>query len=204
MDTNNFKRMKFHDDVLDYSMAKRQIDAMAPLAFGSSIDVLLVTDRLFGCMKGLSEYLQNSSDITVEFVDLVCAYDYVIKLIEEKPFDFLIIVGHLEVVSRYEIVQLFQRNNEYSSVAFFALPTSLIWSLCRKYDIEDVYDRSYSPHYNAHDELIASMKRSYARQQYRKGRLAGAGSTCSQQQGQSTGFMATLRRFFRYVNHLKV
>jgi len=153
------KEMKFHDDKRDYDKLKEQIDKIEKLTFASPINVLLITNRLIGCAKGVSEYLQNSTNITVRFFDLTSASDDIMNLITEEYFDFLIIVGYLENENKYDIVKLFQRYNKYSATSFFSLHTGHILHLCNKYNIEDLYDRN-----EPLGELIKSMERTYDRQ----------------------------------------
>jgi len=181
------------ENELRYSLIKKQIDTMETLTFGLSINVLLISDRLYGCAKGLKEYLQNSTDITAEYVDLVKASsDDAIKLITEKPFDFLIIVGHLQDDSKYSIVKHFQSVNKYSCVAFYALYTALILNLSKTYGIDDLYDRE-----KPLDELLASMRRTYDMKQFRKEEAQkGINGDEQEQPKQPTGFLALLRRFF--------
>ena len=74
-----------YENIRDYENAKKQIENMSTLTFGAEINVLLLTDRLLGCSRGLQEYLQNSTDITV---DLVHTRDEAQTLIDQKPIDF--------------------------------------------------------------------------------------------------------------------
>ena len=157
MDVIQDKNFKFDLDIRnqrDYSLIKEQIDTMHRVTFGSSINVLLVTDRLYGCALGLAEYLQNSTDITV---DVVTFYEYATEIIHEKPVDFLIIVGYLQVHHTYDIVQYCRNINKYSSVVFFASVDGLIRNLQSKYEIQYSYNRRHPI-----DGFVAYLRELYA------------------------------------------
>jgi len=126
-------------DAMHYHLIKEQIDKMQePVNFGSSINVLLLTDRLYGCAFGLIEYFQNSTDISVDFVNNLEGAN---RAILEKPYDFLIIVGYLEKKSYYRAIQPFRLLNKYSSVIIYAILDVHIHNECKKYDIAHSYER---------------------------------------------------------------
>jgi len=118
---------KKHLDEKDYTDAKEQIAAMQTFSFGAEINVLLVTDRLFGCAKGLQEYMQNSKDIAV---DLVNCFDDAKKIIDSKPIDFLIVVGYLEHKANYNTIKAVKKINKYSPVIMYAALDICISQAC--------------------------------------------------------------------------
>ena len=136
--------MGFHKNfdilqAMNYQVIKDQIDKMqAPLTFGSSINILLITDRLQGSAFGLMEYFQNSTDISVDFVN---SLEGASQAIHAKPFDFLIIVGYLRRKSSYNAIQSFRKINKYSSVIIYAILDVHIYSECKEYGIEYSYER---------------------------------------------------------------
>jgi len=88
-------------ETYDYENAKKQIIAMQKFTFGFEINVLILTDRLFGCAIGLQEYMQNSSDITV---DLAFCFDDAKMIINRKHIDFFILVGYQTNIINYTAV----------------------------------------------------------------------------------------------------
>ena len=126
-------------DLHDYRLFRNQIEVMQTITFGSPINVLLITDRLHGCAQGLLEYLQNSTDITV---DIVYVLSDAVELLQKKPFDFLIIVGYLKDKSNYDVIPYFKRINEYSIALIYALLDNVIQLEQLKYGIEIAYERT--------------------------------------------------------------
>ena len=92
------KELYKHLGKLDYEIARKQIEKMRSITFGHNINVLLFTDRLYDCARGLKEYLSNSADISVALAN---DSNSVKMLGNEKPFDFLIYVGMLEASKKY-------------------------------------------------------------------------------------------------------
>ena len=135
MTENEFDRI---EHIIDYNLAKQQIDEMQTITFGAEISVLLLTDRLYGCAKGLQEYMQNSTDITVDLADTLAGAK---KLIAQKPIDFLIIVGYLENEEMYQATQELTAANEYSTVIMYAGLDCLIDIHCRRHGIAFKYHR---------------------------------------------------------------
>jgi len=135
MTENEFDRI---EHIIDYNLAKQQIDEMQTITFGAEISVLLLTDRLYGCAKGLQEYMQNSTDITVDLADTLAGAK---KLIAQKPIDFLIIVGYLKNEEMYQATQELAAANKYSTVIMYAGLDCLIDMHCRRYKIAYKYHR---------------------------------------------------------------
>ena len=142
--------------------------------------------------------MQNSSNITVDFVDLTDASNRAAELIAAKQFDFLIIVGYLENERNYEMVKLFQNTHKYSVVAFYALCTEHIVALCMKHRIEYLYDRT-----DPFDGLLIYMAVAYETQQDIKSFDIKAAQEKREQQEQTkqlekpAGFLAALWRLFK-------
>lgn len=125
----------------DYRYIKEQINAKETLTFSTPIKVLLMTDRLQGCAKGLKEYFENSTDITVNLVDSCENNISATRLILDKHIDFLIVVGYLRNKYNYNVVDFFRRVNQYSNVILFAGLDSFIQYESAKYGIEYVCNR---------------------------------------------------------------
>ena len=43
----------------EYGRIKKQTNSMRPISFGQSINVVLITDRLYGCLKGFKEFSEK-------------------------------------------------------------------------------------------------------------------------------------------------
>jgi len=125
-------------DKNDYENIRKQIPAMQKFTFGFEINVLIMTDRLLGCAKGLQEYMQNSSDITV---DLVSCFNEAKMIIDHKHIDFFIIVGYQKNKCNYNAVDSVKKYNKYSTVIMYALLDSHISSCCQMYNISERYER---------------------------------------------------------------
>ena len=126
----------------DYISAKMEIEAMQTLSFGHKINVLLITDRLYGCAQGLQEYLKNSADITVDLVD---TFDNAKLIIKQKPIDFLIVVGGMfDRGINYAAIHEVRKLNKYASVIMYAIIDWTIESECRCQRIEHMFSR-YAP-----------------------------------------------------------
>ena len=140
-------------NVCDYVNAKAQIKVMQTLTFGSEINVLLITDRMPGCANGLREYLQNSTDITV---DLVNRMEDAKKIASNKRIDFLIIVGYLEKKRNYKAMQAVKNTNKHVSVIIYAGLDCVIDYECDAHGIILKYDR-----YKSIEGFIAYMRGCY-------------------------------------------
>ena len=128
-----------YENIRDYESAEKQIRNMTTLTFGAEINVLLITDRLYGCSKGLKEYLQNSTDITV---DIVYTRDDAQKVIVQKPIDLLIIVGAMfGNKSNYAIIDDVKKINKYASIVMYASLDFTINSECIENGITHKYHR---------------------------------------------------------------
>lgn len=140
-------------DIYDYSILKKQIDVMQTIRFGQKINVLLLTDRLYGYAKGLQEYMQNSDDISV---DVINCYKNATQIITQKHIDFLIIVGHLLNEDNYEIMRCIAKFNKYVSVIIYALDSPLINYICHENHIQYRFDRT-----EPLDRFIEYMRQCY-------------------------------------------
>jgi len=131
-------KMRFHVNEQYYDKMKKKVDAMQPLTFGTPISVLLITDGLEGCAKGLKLYLSKSSDISVDLV--INDPGSAVQILLEKSIDFLIIVGHMENEKNYDAVKVFDYYNRYSCAILFALLDDA--TLCKNsgYEVQYAYD----------------------------------------------------------------
>jgi len=126
-------------DMYNYTNIKKQISVMQEFAFGFEINVMIMTDRLPGIAIGLREYMQNSSDITV---DLVSCLSEAKEIINNKHIDFFILAGYQKNELNYNAVELVKKYNKYSTVIIYALLDPYITYFCRKYSIKAKYDRT--------------------------------------------------------------
>ncbi|MCL2577784.1 MAG: hypothetical protein FWE27_07020 [Defluviitaleaceae bacterium] len=126
-------------DIYNYTNIKKQISDMQKFAFGVEINVMIMTDRLPDIAKGLQEYMQNSSDITVDFVSCL---NEAKEIINNKHIDFFIIAGYLKNELNFNAVELVRKYNRYSTVIIYALLDPYITYFCRKYSIKAKYDRT--------------------------------------------------------------
>ena len=133
-----------------YCFQKAKIDAMPPPEFGAAIHVLVITDRLPGCAKGLVEYLEKGRDITVDLVDNFAAAQ---QIINQNPVDFLVIVGYLRSKTNYKIVDFVAENSPHANVIMYANIDDLIIKECSKYKIQHMYNR-----FDPIDEFVAFMR----------------------------------------------
>ena len=132
--------LEFNNE-MDYLLMREQIEAMQKITFGSSINALLITDRLNGCAQGLKEYLSNSSDIVVQLVN---NYADAASIISAQPIDFLIVVGYLQEKDNYDAVSAVKQFNKYSNVIMYANLDEHIITHCEKYKINDFWHRPRS------------------------------------------------------------
>ena len=113
----NPEGFEYRESIRNYGEIRKQVEGMQPFTFGAVINVLLITDRLHGCAQGLKEYLQNSSDISVDVVYDVASAQQAIR---EKPIDFLIVVGFLKDRKKYNVIKYAEQVNKYASVIMYA------------------------------------------------------------------------------------
>lgn len=125
------------ENIRDYDNAKKQIEAMQPITFGHAVNILLLTDRLHGCAKGLLEYLSNSTDITV---NLVNDLEAVQRMAEQAPLDFLIIVGMLHHTETYKSIQAVKKANT-ACIIMYAVIDGIIQNICAQNGIAHMYNR---------------------------------------------------------------
>jgi len=139
----------------DYYYIQKQMESAQPITFGSPINVLILTDRLFPCAVGLNEYLViNGSDISVEL--MYNDFDGTIKYIQSKPIDLLIIAGMLSDKTLYGAAQLFRFLNKYSCDMLYIIPDES--SILERIDfgISNFYDRRKPV-----EEFILFMRKRY-------------------------------------------
>jgi len=121
-----------------YDESIKQIDLANKITFGNDISVLLLSDRLPGCAAGLEEFLAYSTDISVQRVN---NFEDAKKIITEMPIDFLIIVGYLENLRNYDVIELYRSLNRFHNVVFFAILSDHIKYLSVQYNITLKFDR---------------------------------------------------------------
>ena len=119
-------------DKNDYDYAKMQIEQMEKITFGQDISILIITDRLHGCARGLADYLENSTDITVDVIHDAA------EIPKKKRFDFLIIVGYLADIRNYSVMK--KAGN--AKVIIYALDSGTIDTICRVFKISYKFDRT--------------------------------------------------------------
>jgi len=141
-------------DKIDYENIRKQILAMQKFTFGVEINVLIMTDRLLGSAKGLQEYMQNSSDITADFVS---CFSEAKMIIDHKHIDFFIIIGYQSNKINFNSVDLIRKYNKYSTVIMYAHLDAFTTDNCRKYEISEIYDRT-----KPIEGLIEYMRKCYS------------------------------------------
>lgn len=95
----------------DHMYIKKQINKR--VSFGHSINIVLITDRLYGCLKGYKEFFQRSTDIEVDVLPCVEDAEH---LSCQKPIDFVIIVGMLADEHKYSFIQKIRQINKFACV----------------------------------------------------------------------------------------
>jgi hypothetical protein len=146
-------------NIRDYAAAKKQIEVMQPLTFGADIHVLLLTDRLHGCAKGLREYLNNSADMTVDFAHCL---DKVQVIASQKRIDVLIIVGLQKDSKNYGAIQAVKKKSPSAAVIMHAFLDNVIKNICAENSIVYLYDR-----HDPMDGFVSYMRKVYARESTR-------------------------------------
>jgi len=147
-------KSEYSMDIDDYAEAKEQIEDMQVITFGAQINVLIITDRLYGCAMGLQEYMKNSTDITVDFSNNL---EVARQIINQKPVDVLIIAGYLKKKSLYDSVEAVRQLDKYASVIMYASLDDLIEHECSVHKITETYDRN-----EPIDGLINYMRQRYS------------------------------------------
>ena len=97
--------------------------------------ILMITDRLHDCARGLKDYLESSADMTVDLISDVK------EMPKKKHYDFLIIVGYLENSANYYAMSKIKKHNDVK-VIFYALDSIYIDYLCKKHGIVYRFDRT--------------------------------------------------------------
>jgi len=143
-------------DTLDYAKAKKQKESTQKFSFGSEINVLIITDRKLGCAKGLQDYLQNSTDITA---DLVTGSDEAQTIIDQKPIDFLIIVGYLKDRFNYDTMEAVKKINRFASIIMYGSTDSCIINECFRFKITENFHRE-----KPIAEFVDYMRKCYAKE----------------------------------------
>ncbi len=104
----NFNRI----DVSDYDFMQRTMKKAKYQPFVRKIQVLLISDRLFGCTKGVEEYLRTYGDI-----EPATAYTKVdaCKILKTMTPDIVVVVGYLKNPDFYEVIEQVQKKNRFVS-----------------------------------------------------------------------------------------
>ena len=142
-------------DLSNYVYIKKQINIMKPISFVHSIKIVLVTDRLFESLKGLTKYFKNSSKIEIDVIKCVEEAERLSRL---KSIDFIIIVGMFAETDKYRIIQIIRRLHKFVSVILFAKPTQEAESCTATCDI-DLFDETAPL-----NDLVSFMKSLYEAQ----------------------------------------
>lgn len=98
-------------DEVNVETIKALNEKAPPANFGTPIHVLLMGDRFLKYTEAIRYYMQSSIDIEVQFaVD----HNSALKVILEKPIDFLIMIGAFKNNDSYHAVKDFHFINKYS------------------------------------------------------------------------------------------
>ena len=147
----------------DYEAIRNQTKRMRPISFGQSINVVLVTDRLYGCLKGFKEFFKKSNNITVNVISSVEEAE---RLSRRKPIDFVFIVGEFADEQKYNLIHKIRLISKYVCVILLANPNSEAESLAHKYEI-GLFDRQAPLNsllqymQNFYDALTEQMKKEH-------------------------------------------
>ena len=124
-------------DELDYIRTKDEDCPIDSFTFSNAPNALLLTDHSYGYAKGFQEYLQKTSDITV---DLINNFDDAQKIIDEKPIDFLVIIRYLKTERNYEIIKAVRKCNKDVWVIMLDCLDDFVDNVCHCNDIEIKYE----------------------------------------------------------------
>ena len=137
-----------------FSQMEEIVASMQQFTFGNSVSVLMITETLDGYAKGLELYLSKSTDIAVDLI--VNDSTHIHDILDEKPFDFLLIVGHLENNEILDAVSIFDFFNEYSPMIICTYTDDIIAPIDNEFELKYAFNLSSSI-YN----LIPYMRRVY-------------------------------------------
>lgn len=124
-----------------YNEIQKQLTPSTPHHFGVDLNVMVLTDRLFGCSDGLCEYLRQYDDITVSQIGSIHEAEIICQ--EQIP-DMFIIVGYLQDKNLYDALKTVKRVNPYACTIIYAMLDEYISDLSFRYKIEFKYSR-YEP-----------------------------------------------------------
>ncbi|MCL2398958.1 MAG: hypothetical protein FWC91_04320 [Defluviitaleaceae bacterium] len=130
----------FCDDKIEphYTLIKKQIKPIPLATFSSPINILLITDRLWGYTRGLKEYMESVPGVSADLASDSAEAD---QIIQAKPIDFLIIVGYLKSKECYSAVKSFERINKFSCAIMYAILDEYIQIERLKYGINYEFSR---------------------------------------------------------------
>ena len=188
-----------------YEQIKSKVDSMEPITFGNQVNILLITDKMDGIAKGLKLYLEKSVDITVDLV--MDDPDHALKIVQEKPIDFLFIVTPLEAMSAVlHVANTFNRYNRYSITVIYGVLDKDIEVKNNKYGVVCLYnivapiEGLISYMRNAYDELTILMHKENSpnttRQQIRFKAIKALGESTEQPREALDNI---LRKFLRWL-----
>ena len=124
----------------DYTLIKKQANKMRPISFGQSINIVLITDRLYGCRKGFEEFFKKSTNITV---DIISSVEEAESLSRKRPINFVFIVGLLADTQKYALIEKIEQINKFVSVVLLEIPTPEAELTASNYKMA-LYDRQAS------------------------------------------------------------
>ena len=145
---NEFMR---HVEMYEHDKILNQIDKTRPFTFGAEINVMLITDRLFGCAEGLRAYLRNSVDVIVDIVHSV--EEARVTMPYRLRYDFLIIVGFLGIEQNYDIINEMKKIHKDVITIMYARLGKVIQDECKLYEIEHAFSSD-----DPVDSFIAHMR----------------------------------------------
>ncbi|OJU14028.1 MAG: hypothetical protein BGN88_12860 [Clostridiales bacterium 43-6] len=104
-------------------------------------NVIILSDRLVARAKELSDYIRSCTD-SINVIGIATNSQEVMFLAINQSVDFLIIAGYLKNERSYGVIkELFEQQKNCVPV-HWAILDSLILTLCQKYNISLMFDRT--------------------------------------------------------------
>jgi hypothetical protein len=120
----------------DYDYVTGVLEAVPDIVFRNHISILIVTNRLLGCARGIYDGLRHISDLKFS---LATDAETAERFLKQQAYDFMLVVGYLEYTHDYKIVRLAQ--SKRIKTIMVANLDPLITHICMQYDIVHTLDR---------------------------------------------------------------
>lgn len=107
----------------------------------AEVNVIILSDRLVDRAKELSDYICSCTD-NINVLGIAANSQEVMLIAKNQSVDFLIIAGYLKNVSSYSVIKELFKQQKNCVPVYWAILDSLILSLCNKYSIPLMFDRT--------------------------------------------------------------